>query len=232
MSNPKNQRLKQDKVIWRLLDGWPQGRRLGSSDDVQERRLVIIQNVPFRALRKGCCMVARMCACDCSVVSDSDPVDCSPPGSFAYRIFQVRMLEWVAISFSRRYFWSRGWTHVSCIVGGFFTFWAIGVSQVEGKAVFKKFEKKIYTTRFLYHSKTCWRGCVEANQFLWWTQQYKRWKSSNMMMLFILPHSHSVLLPTSCHLYTFIYLMNQGSHLYNVFWSCLPRFNFNDNFLP
>ena len=30
-----------------------------------------------------------------------DPVDCSPPGSSVHGIFQVRILEWVAISFSK-----------------------------------------------------------------------------------------------------------------------------------
>ena len=30
-----------------------------------------------------------------------DPVDCSLPGSSVYEIFQARVLEWVAISFSR-----------------------------------------------------------------------------------------------------------------------------------
>ena len=29
-----------------------------------------------------------------------DPMDCSPPGSSVHGIFQARMLEWVAISFS------------------------------------------------------------------------------------------------------------------------------------
>ena len=29
-----------------------------------------------------------------------DPMDCSPPGSSIHRIFQARVLEWVAISFS------------------------------------------------------------------------------------------------------------------------------------
>ena len=31
-----------------------------------------------------------------------DPVDCSPPGSSVHEILQARVLEWVAISFSRR----------------------------------------------------------------------------------------------------------------------------------
>ena len=30
-----------------------------------------------------------------------DPVDCSPPCSSVHGIFQARVLEWVAISFSR-----------------------------------------------------------------------------------------------------------------------------------
>ena len=31
----------------------------------------------------------------------SDPMDCSPPGSFVHGIFQARVLEWGAIAFSR-----------------------------------------------------------------------------------------------------------------------------------
>ena len=30
-----------------------------------------------------------------------DPMDCSPPGSSIHGIFQARVLEWVAIPFSR-----------------------------------------------------------------------------------------------------------------------------------
>ena len=30
-----------------------------------------------------------------------DPMDCSPPGSSVHRISQARILEWVAISFSK-----------------------------------------------------------------------------------------------------------------------------------
>ena len=31
-----------------------------------------------------------------------DPMDCSPPGSFVRGILQARILEWVAVSFSRQ----------------------------------------------------------------------------------------------------------------------------------
>jgi len=46
-----------------------------------------------------------------------DPMDCSQPGASVHGIFQVRILEWVAISYSRRS-WPRDQTlisHVSCI---------------------------------------------------------------------------------------------------------------------
>ena len=39
-----------------------------------------------------------------SVMSGCVPMDSSPPGSFVYGILQVRMLEWIAIPFSRRSF--------------------------------------------------------------------------------------------------------------------------------
>ena len=42
-----------------------------------------------------------------------NPMDCSPPGSSVYGILQARILEWVAISFSRGSFWPRDRTHVS-----------------------------------------------------------------------------------------------------------------------
>ena len=35
-----------------------------------------------------------------SCLTLSDPVDCSPPGSFVHGIFQARVLEWGAIAFS------------------------------------------------------------------------------------------------------------------------------------
>ena len=52
-----------------------------------------------------------------------DPMDRSLPGSSVHAIFQARILEWVAISFSRRSL-PRNWTRVSRIVGRCFTFWA------------------------------------------------------------------------------------------------------------
>ena len=42
-----------------------------------------------------------------------DPVDCSPPGFSAHEILQARILEWVAISFSRGSSQPRDQTQVS-----------------------------------------------------------------------------------------------------------------------
>ena len=53
-----------------------------------------------------------------------DPMDCSLPGFSVHGIFQARVLEWVAISFSRGSFRPRDRTQVSCIAGRCFTVWA------------------------------------------------------------------------------------------------------------
>ena len=39
-----------------------------------------------------------------------DPMDCSLPGFSIHGIFQARVLEWVAISFSKGSSWPRDWT--------------------------------------------------------------------------------------------------------------------------
>ena len=53
-----------------------------------------------------------------------DPMDCNPPGSSVHGILQARILEWVAIPFSRGSSWPRDQTQVSCIAGRLFTIWA------------------------------------------------------------------------------------------------------------
>ena len=55
--------------------------------------------------------VAQLCLTLCG------PVDCSLPGSSVHGVFQARVLEWVAISFSRGSSWPRDRTRVSHTVG-------------------------------------------------------------------------------------------------------------------
>ena len=45
-----------------------------------------------------------------------DPMDCSPPGSYVHGTFQARMLEWVAISFSRGSSQPRDRTRVGILI--------------------------------------------------------------------------------------------------------------------
>ena len=60
-------------------------------------------------------LVAQSCPTLC------DPMYYSPPGFSVHGILQARMLEWVAISFSRGSSGPKNQTQVSCIAGRFFT---------------------------------------------------------------------------------------------------------------
>ena len=56
-----------------------------------------------------CCFVSQLCLILCN------PMDCRPPGFSVHGIVQARVLEPVAISFSKGSAQARGQTHVSCI---------------------------------------------------------------------------------------------------------------------
>ena len=62
--------------------------------------------------------VTQLCPTLCN------PTDCSLPCSSIHGIFQARVLQWVAISFSRGYSQTRDQTWVSHIVVRCFTIWA------------------------------------------------------------------------------------------------------------
>ena len=82
----------------------------------------LINLMGFRRIKKADCFneiqfssVAQSCLTLC------DPMDCSLPGSSIRGILRARVLEWVAISFSRRSSQPRDQTQVSCIVARCFT---------------------------------------------------------------------------------------------------------------
>ena len=56
---------------------------------------------------EDCCLFGFFCSVTKSCPTLCDPMDCSPPGSTVHGILQARILEWVAIPFSRGSSWTR-----------------------------------------------------------------------------------------------------------------------------
>ena len=86
-----------------------------------------------------------------------DPMDCSPPSSSVHGILQIRILEWVAIPFSRESSWSRNQTQVSCIAGRSFIVWAsreapsIDLRSAKCQCVLSRLEKSDSNLQVLSH---------------------------------------------------------------------------------
>ena len=101
-------------------------------------------------------------------------MECSPPGSSVHGILQAKMLEWVAILFSRGSSQPRDWTWVSCIAGRFFTIWATREAQ--------NYTPKKLKKRYIQNPRTplppqpppCW---APSSSFLWVLQQLLGWSS-------------------------------------------------------
>ena len=64
------------------------------------------------------CIVTQSCPSLC------DPMYWIPPDSSVHGILQARILEWVAMPFSRGFCLSRDQIQVSCIMGRYFPAWA------------------------------------------------------------------------------------------------------------
>ena len=65
-----------------------------------------------------CCLVVKSC------LTLGNPMNCSPPGFSVHRISQARILEWLAISFSRGSVQFRDRSQVSRIAGRHCAIWA------------------------------------------------------------------------------------------------------------
>ena len=76
-----------------------------------------MQGVQVQSVVRECSvvLVTQSCPTLC------DPMDCSPPDSSVHGILQVRILEWVAIPFSRGSSQPGDRIWVSCTAGRFFT---------------------------------------------------------------------------------------------------------------
>ena len=84
------------------------------------KRLPLPAKTGFSPNYLGCCLVTKSYPTLC------EPTDCSLPGSSVHGISQARILEWVAISFSRGSCQPRDRTWVSCIGRRILHCWATG----------------------------------------------------------------------------------------------------------
>ena len=87
---------------------------------LKARECALLISVPSMPCGVKTCAI-RMCVCAKSLQSCPtlcDPTNCSLPGSSVQGIFQARILEWVASSYSRKSFRPRDQTHLSCISRG------------------------------------------------------------------------------------------------------------------
>ena len=82
-------------------------------------------------------------------------MDCSPPGPSVDGIHQARILEWIAIPFSRGSSWPRDWFQVSCIAGRFFTIEPLGKLV---PLLFRNHKFVSYVLCFQYSGHLMWRA--------------------------------------------------------------------------
>ena len=77
-----------------------------------------------------------------SCLTFCDPMDYSPPGFSVHGILQARILQWVAIPFSKGSSWPRDQTQVSGIAGRFFTICATRDEKLVTKTVLMQIHRE------------------------------------------------------------------------------------------
>ena len=93
-------------------------------------------------------------------------MDPSLPGFLVHGVSQARILEWVAISFSRGYSQPRDLIQVSCTTGGFFTTELLGESleQETGNTL-------QYSCLKNFIDRGAWKATVRGHKTLDMTEQ-------------------------------------------------------------
>ena len=92
-------------------------------------------------------VLAYACMLMLSCVGLCDHMGCDLPGSSVHGIFQAIILEWVAISYSRR-FPNSDWTHISCVSchgGQFFTTAPRGNPYIVYMCIYYLYRNIVYT---------------------------------------------------------------------------------------
>ena len=113
-------------------------------------------------------------------------MDCSPPGSSVHGIFQARILEWAAVSFSRGSSWPMAGTRISCIAGRLFTVWATGEAPICFINSLKR--KRWITLEWMFPPRCQCREGLRKNIFMWWGRGERLgnlWIFSNIKLSYI-----------------------------------------------
>ena len=167
-------------------------------------------------------------------------MDCSPPGSSVHGIFQARIVEWVAIPFSRGSSWPRDQTWISHFVGRFFTIWATREAQPSFLLVFYFYllhmvcsnnqnSRMIISQGFWEISSVRWLFiCISSSNFspklhiniltFWTSMYYKQIKFNMFFSVLILISS---LLPPIYD--TFIYMYMETTYSNWLMWLQRPK---------
>ena len=96
-----------------------------------------------------CVLLAQSCPTLCN------QMNCSPPRSSVHGILQTRILEWVAIFFSRGSSQPRNWTQVSWFAGRVFTHWTT---------------REALCFSYIYsYFKGIWKACKRTHDMPWCT---------------------------------------------------------------
>ena len=125
-------------------------------------------------------------------------MDCSPPGSSVHDIFQARVLEGVAISFSRASSWPRDRSLVFCIAGRCFTIW-VTREQVPKPSQSSSLFLYLHCVNCLPVKFTCWLSfsIFYIENLLWSGHHHLIILFKNVAMTFIVnfPPFYSVIPP-------------------------------------
>ena len=111
-------------------------------------------------------LVAQSCPTLCN------SMDCSPSGSSVHGILQERVLEWVAIPFSRGSSWPRDWTWISCIAGRFFN--RVSHQQrrhIQSLTILRCWKLFLIVFLLLYYTTQWWKVWIPrmSHEWLNWT---------------------------------------------------------------
>ena len=121
--------LSSPKAYISVLFKWSNTSQPGIGFDLKMKFIVKIQNKSPRCitLQIQIVVMVKWSEVAQSCLTLCNPVDCSLPGSSIHGTLQARILQWVAISFSRGSSRPRDRTPVSRTAGRRFTLWAMMV---------------------------------------------------------------------------------------------------------